>query len=239
MGLLDKIRPAPLTSLNVDAGDLLLNIQVPEDVLDQARASALQRFEQFQSYLTRNAWLKEATGPIEVGEDAPPMVSSIAEVTRTVDVAPMMVVPGALVEAVGRDLEVACREAVITCEGVSFIVGGRKRLFLVDSVPESGDSGLAIRVSTGEPYAYFSSSGRMRTVALMGAGRLSVAVVASGGALAEGVGTAICTAMRNPERLAQILGVAQKVEGVRGGMVLAHGRIGVWGGIEIVTPTVR
>lgn len=235
MGLLDRLRTVPLMRVGVDAGHFRLQLQLPEEYAEEGRAAVLRRWEQVESYLVRNPSLKDAKGPVELDEDAPSLVRLMSEASMAVGVAPLDALPGALVDIIGRDLQLACREAVVTCEGVSFIIGADERTFVADSVPNSEGNAIGVRVSIQDPYAVFSSIGRIRRAVGVDKAR-AIAVVARQGALAEAVGVAISNALRKKTRLKKVLGVAKQVPEVVGGAVFVDHEIGLWGDIEIVTP---
>lgn len=238
MGLLDKIRPAPLMRVGVDAGELRVHLQVPEAVADQARAAVLRRWEQAEAYLVRHRSFKEAVGPVPDDESAPPLIRAMISAALTVGVAPMACLPGAIVEAVAHDLEPLCKEAVTACEGVSYVMGVPTQIFPIDNSADEDGRSVGVRVVTDDPYAIYSSVGRIRWPPFTGKAR-AIAVVASEGALAEAVGAALGSALRKPERLRRVLDTASRVEGVRGGVILLDGTMGVWGAIEIVTPSTK
>lgn len=237
MGILDRIRHARLTTFEVRAGDLVLKVQAPEELADQAKASALRQWEQLEAYVVRNPSFRNSRIPFPVEEGAPPVVAAMGEAAQTARVGPMVTIPGALVEAVARDLAEVTREVVVTCEGDTFVVSGRQRSFVVEP-GQDRQGGIAIRVRPQGPYAFFCSAGRVRVDPVIGHARV-VAVLADHGPIADAAGSAIGSAMLRPHHVERALEVARRVGGVRGAVVLSQGRIGVWGDIEIVAPAPR
>jgi ApbE superfamily uncharacterized protein (UPF0280 family) len=235
VGFLDRLRPVPLMRLGVDAGKFRIQLQLPEEHADEGRTAVLRRWEQVESYLLRNPEFKEAQGPVEPEEDAPSLVRAMEDASMAVGIPPIDALPGAFVDVVGRDLQLSCREATITCEGVSFVIGAGGRTFVADSVPTAEGNVIGIRVDSRDPYAVFSSIGRVRGSIDDGNAR-AIAVVSEQGALAEAVGVAISNALRKKTRLKKVLQVAQRIPEVLGGAVFVDHEIGVWGDIEIVTP---
>lgn len=236
MGLLDRIRQARLVTFEVRAGDLTLKVQATDDLSDQARTSALGHWEQLEAYVVRNPSFRNSRVPIPLVEGAPPIVRAMGEASAAGGVGPIVTLPGALVEAVARDLIEVSREVVVASEGDTFVVSERPRSYVVE--PAHPEGGIAIRVRPQGPYAFFCSAGRVRVDPVIGNARV-VAVLASHGAVADAVGSAMGSAMHRPHHVERALEVARTVEGVRGAVVLAQGRIGVWGDIEIVAPTPR
>jgi hypothetical protein len=149
----------------------------------------------------------------------------------------MVTLPGALVEAVARDLAATSREVIVSCEGDTFVVSDRARSYVVDPAVDRG-GGIAIRVRPQGPYAFFCSAGRVRLDPVIGLARV-VAVLADHGAVADAAGSAMGSAMHRPHHVERALEVARLIRGIRGAVVLVQGRIGVWGDIEIVAPTPR
>lgn len=229
------MRQGRLFPFEVRAGDLVLQIQAPEDLADHARASALGHWEQLEAYVVRNQSFRNSHVPFPVPDDAPFIVKSMGYASQAAGVGPLVTLPGALVEAVARDLLELTKEVIVSSEGDTFVMTDRARSYLVDPPSSPHRTGIAIRIRPQGPYAFFCSAGRVRIDPVIGHARV-VAVVADHGAFADAAGSAMGSAMHRPHHVERALEVARMVSGVRGAVVLAQGRIGVWGDIEIVAP---
>lgn len=233
MGILDRVSRAPLISFDLPVGDLTLRIQSSDDIQDEARASAIKYSEQIDSYVARNPSFKTSFVSLPVGQDAPHLVKVMADASAHMGVGPMVTLPGALVEAVATDLSSMTKEVSVFAEGDTYSIGSRPRSFVVE--PSKGGAGIAVRVKSKTGYAFYSSAGRMRVNPSIGKAR-SVGVLAEHGALADAVGSAMGLSMRRPDDVERALDVSKGTTGVKGSVIVAGGRIGVWGEIEIITP---
>lgn len=233
MGLLDRISRAPLNSFDLPIGDLTLRIQSADDLQDEARAAALKYWEQIESYVVRNPSFKTSFVSLPVGADAPPLVKVMADASARMGVGPMVTLPGAFVEMVAVELSSMTKEIAVSTEGDTYIIGGRPRSFVVE--PSKGGAGIAVRVKSRKRYAFYSSAGRLRVNPAIGKAR-SVGILAEHSALADAAGSAMGLSMHRPQDVERALDVSKKTDGVYGAVIVAGGRIGVWGEIEIITP---
>lgn len=234
MGLLDRIRSGPLVAFDVPVGNFRLHVQATVDLQDETRASALKHWEGVEVYLVRHSAFQTSYVPVPVSDDAPQVIRAMGEAAELTGVGPMVALPGALVEAVATDLALDTKEVIVSAEGDSFVIRDRPCTFVVE--PREGPAGgIAIRVTFQEPYAFYSSTGRLRVDPVIGHAR-AVAVLAERGALADAVGSAMGSAMHRPQDVERALEIARRTPGVRGALLLVEGRIGVWGELEIVTP---
>ncbi|MBW3589566.1 MAG: hypothetical protein KY429_09125 [Actinobacteria bacterium] len=235
MGLLDRVGRSPLHTFDLPVGDLTLHIQASDELQDEARASALKHWEQLESYLVRDPGFKTSFVSLPVGPDAPPLIKVMADASAQVGVGPMVTLPGAFVEAVAEDLAKMTKEVVVSAEGDSFVISDRPRSFIVE--PAYGGKGIAIRVRS-ERYGFYASNGRLKVSPAIGKARC-VGVLAEHCALADAVGSAMGLSMHRPQDVEQALEVPRKTSGIEGAMIVGGGRIGVWGNIEVVTPSGR
>lgn len=235
MGLLDSIRTQKLIGFRAEAGELVFSIYAAEDFRDEARASAMRHRESLESYVVSHSAFKTSFVPLPVAEDAPEVVRAMGEAAETAHVAPMVCMPGALCEAIARDLSIRSREVIVSCEGDTFIVGNRTRTFPID-VPALDGTTLGLRVRSLGSQAIFASVGRKHIDPYIGHAR-AVAVVAGSGALASATASGMGYAMHRPYDVDRALDVAKRIDGVSGAVLIAEGGIGMWGDIELVSIT--
>lgn len=233
MRLIDRMRPPRLVPFDVHLGSLVLHVQAVQNLQDEARAAALRHWEQVEAYASRHSTFKSSLVPIPVGGDAPPLVRAMGAASAAAGVGAIVSLPGALAEALARDLARLSRLVVVSAEGDTFAIDARPRVFVVD--PREGGAGIAVAVRSQRPYAFYCTSGRVRVKPAIGRAR-AVAVLADHGAVADAAASAMGQAIHRPSQVARALELASRLPGVRGVVVLAEGRIGVWGSIEIVSP---
>jgi ApbE superfamily uncharacterized protein (UPF0280 family) len=150
-------------------------------------------------------------------------------------VGPMLTLPGAMAEAVARDLSQHAREVIVSTEGDTFSMHRRAQTFMVEPPMGSGRPGIGVRVGAGGPVAFYASTGRTRSNPGIGHARV-VAVLADHGAVADAAASAIGMAMLHVNHVERALAATLRLEpyGLRGVIILAESQIGVWGNMEIV-----
>lgn len=235
MGLLDRLRSESLGWFDIQVGTLQLRIGAVDNLRDEARIVALRHWEQLEAYVAGHASFKTSFVPTPVGQNAPPLVRAMGAAAEAAGVGPMLTLPGAIAEAVARDLSHHSREVVVSTEGDTFVMHRRAQTFVVDPPTAGGYPGIAVRIEAGGPFAFYASTGRSRISSGIGHARV-VAVLADHGAVADAAASAIGLAMHMPTHVERALAATLRLEnlGLRGVVILAESRIGVWGDMEIV-----
>jgi ApbE superfamily uncharacterized protein (UPF0280 family) len=234
-GILDRRRSDSLVFFELQVGTLQLRIGAVDNVRDQARIVALQHWEQLEAYVAGHAAFKTSFVPQPVGPGAPRVVRAMGDAAEAAGVGPMLTMPGAMAEAVARDLSQFAREVVVTTEGDTFAMHRRAQTFVVEPPMGVGRPGIGVRIEAGGPFAFYASTGRTRINPGIGHARV-VAVLAEHGAVADAAASAIGMAMLHPKHVDRALAATLRLEehGLRGVVILAESQIGVWGGMEIV-----
>jgi len=240
-GILDRLRSDTLVFFDLQVGTLALRVGAVDNVRDQARIIALKHWEQLEAYIAGHSSFKTSFVPQPVGPGAPPVVRAMGDAADAAGVGPMLTLPGAMAEAVARDLSQQAREVIVSTEGDTFAMHrGRAQTFVVEPAMGAGRPGLGVRIEAGGPFAFYASTGRTRINPGIGHARV-VAVLAEHGAVADAAASAIGMAMLHPKHVDRALAATLRLEpyGLRGVVILAESRIGVWGDMEIVAPPGR
>jgi len=234
-GILDRLRSDSLAFFDLQVGTLQLRIGAVDNIRDQARIVALKHWEQLEAYVAGHSSFKTSFVPQPVGPGAPPLVRAMGDAAEAAGVGPMVTLPGAMVEAIARDLSEHAREIVVSTEGDTFSVHRRAQTFVVEPPMGSGRPGVGVRVGSGGPFAFYASTGRTRSNPGIGHARV-VAVLADHGAVADAAASAIGMAMLHVNHVERALSATLRLEpyGLRGVIILAESQIGVWGNMEIV-----
>jgi ApbE superfamily uncharacterized protein (UPF0280 family) len=234
-GILDRLRSDSLAFFDLQVGTLQLRVGAVENVRDEARIVALKHWEQLEAYVAGHSSFKTSFVPQPVGPGAPPVVRAMGDAAEAAGVGPMVTLPGAMVEAIARDLSSQVREIVVSTEGDTFSVHRRAQTFVVEPPMGAGRPGVGVRIQPGRPFAFYASTGRTRSNPGIGQAR-AVAVLAHHGAVADAAASAIGMAMLHPRHVGRGLTAARRLEGqgLRGVVILAESQIGVWGEMEIV-----
>lgn len=243
MGLLSRLRPDSFGWFQLGVGDLQLRIgashHLREGVQDEARIAALRHWEHVEAYVATHAEFRSSFVPLPVEASAPAVVRAMGAAAEAAGVGPMVTFPGALAEAVARDLAASLGEVVVATEGDTFSIGNRPQTYVVDPPGGAGRPGLAVRIVGERPYAFYSSTGRTRINPGIGQARV-VAVIADHGAVADAAASAIGLAMLHPRHVERALEATIRLrerlddKSLRGVVIMAHSSIGVWGEMEIV-----
>lgn len=235
MGILDRLRPDTLGFFEVQVGSLYLRIGAADNLRDQARIIALKHWEQLEAYIAGHSSFKTSFVPLPVGNGAPAVVRAMASAAEAAGVGPMLTLPGAISEAVARDLSAFAKEVVVSTEGDTFAMHRRAQTFVVEPPMGPGRPGIGVRIGAGGPFAFYASTGRSRINPGIGHARV-VAVLAEHGAVADAAASAIGLAMLRPTHVDRALAAAVRLEshGLRGVVIVAESQVGVWGAIEIV-----
>jgi len=210
--------------------DMTLHVTASPDLYEECRASAMQFWDQLHSYALRNPRFGSSKLPVELADDAPPLMLEIAQQAALAGVGPMYCFEGAVTDHVGRFLAGQSGEAVIDNGGGYFVVTRKRTKLTVFHGEEQGD-GLAIVVDP--------KFGQLGVYTTMGRRDLPVesvdglVVLASSCMLADAVGVYALGLMAKPDSLKKTLAYLQKVDGVLGGIVISDGDIGVAGSVEI------
>ncbi len=235
MGILQRLRSDTLTFFELQVGTLQLRIGAVDNIRDQSRIIALKHWEQLEAYIAGHAAFKTSFVPQPVGPGAPKVVRAMGDAAEAAGVGPMLTLPGAMAEAVARDLSEYAREVIVSTEGDKFAMHRRPQTFVVEPPMGRGRPGIGVRIEAGGPFAFYASTGRTRINPGIGHARV-VAVLAEHGAVADAAASAIGLAMLHPKHVDRALTAMLRLEGqgLRGVVILAESQTGVWGDIEIV-----
>lgn len=235
MGILDRLRSDTLSYFELQVGALQMRVGTIDNVRDEARIIALKHWEQLEAYVAGHSAFKTSYVPQPVGAAAPTVVRAMGEAAEAAGVGPMLTMPGAMAEAVARDLSAHAREVVVSTEGDTFAMHRRPQTFVVEPPMGPDRPGVGVRIEAGGPFAFYASTGRARINPGIGHARV-VAVLADHGAVADAAASAIGMAMLHPKHVDRALLATRRLEGrgLRGVVILAGSQMGLWGDMEIV-----
>ncbi len=198
------------------------------------RALARSRTE-IERYIERHGEFARALEPYQAEESAPGIVKAMVRSASIWSVGPMAGVAGAIAENVGRTLLAETDSVIVENGGDVFLAMPRRttlRLYageespftdkVVFEVPESR-AGLGVCTSSGT-IGHSLSFGRAD----------AVVTVADNCAYADAAATAIANAVKSPANVAAVVDGVSKNGELRGLLVAAGDRLGLWGEIRIV-----
>ena len=223
-----------LVSFNVVVKETDLFIQAKRNLKRKALEVVSKHRALLEGYIARHPGFATALEPFPVGDDAPYIVSQMAEAAGEVGTGPMAAVAGALAECVGRELLRFSPEVIVENGGDIFLKNVSRRLvgIYTGKPPYSGK--IALRIEPEEtPAGVCTSSGTVGHS--LSFGRADAAIVISPStALADAAATAIGNLVSEEGDIYQGIEFAKGIEGLRGVAIIKDDRMALWGQIEIV-----
>lgn len=212
--------------------DMTLRVSAPLDYSDEARASVLAFWEQFQSYAARHPIVRTSKAPIEVPPDAPPVVREVIEIAAAGQMGPVFAVRGVIVDHAGRFIGGDTSQVVVSCGGDHFVqVRERQRFVVVRS--ESGTDDVSIVVDPAHgPVGLHTATpadgiGDADGLAIIGRGTAEASVCAA----------AVSALLRKsgPKSTPAALRHIAAGAGVLGGVIVRGEMIAVTGAVELAS----
>ena len=199
----------------------------------EARVLVRELRQTLEDYIVHTPYFAASLEPVDVPEDAPPIVQEMAAAAKKAGVGPMAAVAGAIAQSVGRALSLLSPEIIVENGGDIYLKSQKNRLAAIyaGNSPLSGALGIEIPASE-------TSVGICTSSATVGPslsfGRTDAAVaVASSVALADAAATAIGNAVSSAEEIDRGLMVAQGIPGLRGAVIIVGDKLGVWGNLHL------
>jgi uncharacterized protein len=228
------IKDTDLVSFKVAVKETDLYIRARKDLSQQALAAIEEYRNPLEEYIRAHPLFMHSLEPLEVDQQAPPVVTMMAASARAANVGPMAAVAGAMAELVGRKLLEFSDEVIVENGGDIFIKTSRKRLvgIYAGSSPFTGK--LAIEIGPeGTPMGICTSSGTVGPSLSLGLADAAIVLSASA-ALADAAATSIGNLVKSPDDILAALEHGQSINGVMGILLIAGERMGIWGDIKLV-----
>jgi uncharacterized protein len=213
---------------DVPVQDMLLRINGPEELYEEARAAGMQFWEQIQAYAIRHPGFQSSKRPLSVPEDAPEIVRQMAAQTGLAGVGPMFAFRGALTEFVGRKLSPALREVIVTCGSDHYVVSNKRARLALNRSGEQGLS-LVIKPELGAQGIFSSLDPKQRDPEMAE----GLVVVARSCILADAAAAAATAILTKPNSFRSTLGYLRRLPGVHGALLVRGENIGVAGALEL------
>lgn len=183
-----------------------------------------------EEYIRRQPEFLSALGPLELLEEAPPIVRRMHAASLATGVGPMAAVAGAMAQAAAEAaLAAGAQEAIVENGGDIYLVSPREVTvgLYTGANPLSGR--LAFRVpAAGMPLSICSSSGRFGHSMSFGDCDLAT-VVAPDGALADAAATLAANSVRSAGDVAGTLERVAAIPGIQGVLIVQEGTVGLIG----------
>jgi ApbE superfamily uncharacterized protein (UPF0280 family) len=192
-----------------------------------------------ERYIERHPSFLTSLEPIAVAEDAPQIVTEMAEAARKAGVGPMAAVAGAIAEFVGNELLAFSPEIIIENGGDIYLKSAKTRIIGIyaGKSPLTGRIALEIK-GQDTPMGIGTSSGTLGHS--LSFGRADAAIVLSRSAtLADAAATAVGNLIVQPGDIPSGMERAQSIEGVTGVIIIKGDKMGLWGEVKICPTSIE
>lgn len=228
------VDPAGLVCFPVCIQQTDLLVCAQRDLRDKAEDLVVRARWELEEFIRSVPHFAETLSPMEVREDAPPLVRAMAEAGQVARVGPMAAVAGAIAEYVARGLAEDSPDVIVENGGDVYLMGKHERTLALWA-GEQGVQGVGVRIPQElMPVAMCTSSGRIGHSLSLGSAD-AVAVLAHDGALSDAVATALANRVREPKDIERAIDAAQGIPGVLGVIATIDGALGAWGDIKLVS----
>jgi len=228
------VEPAGLVCFEVALGETDLQICALRDLSGEAMGLVREARGLIETYVAAHPRFAETFAPHPVEPDVPGIVARMAYAGSVAGVGPMASVAGAVAEHVARGLSAHSAEVIVENGGDIFMLGTvRRTVALVARTAEPARMGIEIEPGA-LPCGIATSSGTLGHSTSFGAAD-AVTVLASEGALADAVATAVANRIRSASDIDAALASARQVAGVLGVLAMVDGSVGAWGAVRLVS----
>jgi len=223
-----------LVSFSVLVKETDLFVMATRNLRRKAWKEVVKQRASLEAYIERHPEFGAALNPIEVREDSPQIVRTMAKAAAAAGVGPMAAVAGAIAECVGREILPFSREVIVENGGDIFIRTRRKRLVGIYAADSPFTGKMALEIQPEEtPLGICTSSGTVGHSLSFGRADACIAI-SSSTALADASATAMGNLVMMTDDIGQGLEFAKGIEGLEGAVVIKDDRIGMWGKVKLV-----
>jgi len=227
------VKGKDLVAFNVTVKETDLYIRARTDLKSQAQKLVVKYRRMLEEYIKGHPSFLTSLEPVAVDDDAPPLVTGMAEAAGKAGVGPMAAVAGAIAEAVGSELAAFSPEVIVENGGDIYLKSLKQRLIGIyaGKSPLTGRVGLEIEAKD-TPLGVCTSSGTVGHSLSYGQADAVIALAPST-ALADAAATAIGNRILKPGDIAGGIEFAQSIKGLKGIVIIQGEQVGVWGEVKL------
>jgi ApbE superfamily uncharacterized protein (UPF0280 family) len=227
------VKDKDLIAFNVTVKETDLYIRAQSDLKSKAHELVLKYRQMLEEYIEGHPSFLTSLEPVAVADDAPPLVTGMAEAAGKAGVGPMAAVAGAIAEAVGSELVALSPEVIVENGGDIYLKSLNKRLIGIyaGKSPLTGRVGLEIE-GKDTPLGVCTSSGTVGHSLSYGHAD-AVIVLSQSTALADAAATAIGNRINQPKDIPGGIEFARSIGGLKGVVIILGEQVGVWGEVKL------
>jgi ApbE superfamily uncharacterized protein (UPF0280 family) len=227
------VKGKDMVAFNVTVKETDLYIRARSDLKSKAYELVVKYRRMLEEYIEGHPSFLTSLEPMAVDDDAPPLVTQMAEAAEKAGVGPMAAVAGAIAEAVGSELAAFSPEVIVENGGDIYLRSLTKRLIGIyaGKSPLTGRVGLEIN-GEDTPLGICTSSGTVGHSLSYGQAD-AVIVLSPSTALADAAATAIGNRILKPEDIPGGIEFARSFKGLMGVVIIQGEQVGVWGEVKL------
>jgi ApbE superfamily uncharacterized protein (UPF0280 family) len=227
------VKGKDMVAFNVTVKETDLYIRARSDLKSKAYELVVKYRRMLEEYIEGHPSFLTSLEPMAVDDDAPPLVTQMAEAAEKAGVGPMAAVAGAIAEAVGSELAAFSPEVIVENGGDIYLRSLTKRLIGIyaGKSPLTGRVGLEIN-GEDTPLGICTSSGTVGHSLSYGQAD-AVIVLSPSTALADAAATAIGNRILKPEDIPGGIEFARSFKGLKGVVIIQGEQVGVWGEVKL------
>jgi ApbE superfamily uncharacterized protein (UPF0280 family) len=226
-------RGADLTYFQVKVEQTDLHIGACRDLTDEARALVIQCRGVLTDWIRAHEDFLTSLTPLDMPDNAPPLIASMYRAARAAGVGPMAAVAGAVAQAVGVGLTAHSPDVIVENGGDIYIAGDRDRTVGLYAGHSPLSEQVGVTIKAGQmPIGVCTSSGTVGHSLSLGRADAAM-VLALDAALSDAAATAAANRVREPEDIQQALRFVSGIPGVVGALIVKDDQLGAWGAVKL------
>ena len=233
------VKDKDLVSFNVVVKETDLYIRASSNLKRKALKLVIKYRDMLERYIERHPLFLTSLEPLAVAEDAPQIVTQMAEAGRKAGVGPMAAVAGAIAEFVGNELLAFSPEIIIENGGDIYLKSTETRIIGIYAGKSPLTGRIALEINGQDtPTGIGTSSGTVGHS--LSFGRADAAIALSRSAtLADAAATAVGNLIVQPGDIPSGMERAQSIEGVTGVIIIKGDKMGLWGKVKICPTSIE
>lgn len=221
-----------LISFQIKEKESDLFIRADQELSFYARQVVSDFRKQIENYIYSHPLFQNTLFPYSQDKKAPEIIKSMIHTTALCGVGPMAAVAGAIAEFVGKELLNYSSEVIVENGGDIFIKSSKARRVSIFAGESPLNQRILLRIKAQENYCGVCTSSGTVGPSLSFGKADAVTVISDSVSLADAAATAVGNIIKTKEDIDRGLSYAQKIQGVKGVVIIKHDKMGLWGDIN-------
>jgi ApbE superfamily uncharacterized protein (UPF0280 family) len=227
------IESQELTTFQITVEETDVYIRASSNLERKARRLVIKYRSMLESYIKSHPIFLTSLEPLPIPEDAPQIVTQMAQAARNAGVGPMAAVAGAIAEFVGRELLEFSPEIIVENGGDIYLKSQKRRTIGIYAGKSSLTGKIGVEINAQDtPMGICTSSGTVGHSLSFGKAD-AVVVLARSAILADAAATAIGNAVAQAEDIEYGIELAKSIKELNGLIIIKDDNLGIWGEIKL------